>query len=108
MTLYDNGRLVGATRWNGAFCWLAAPGGHAIEVHYAEGTPLDRNTASNFEDGGRYYLYEDVLFDGFDLDWIDEMRAGRMMQRCEYQLLVDTDTGEHVHPPSAIVPARDN
>jgi hypothetical protein len=106
LVVRDNESLVGATRWGGSFCWLAAPGIHTLVVHPVDSTWETKSDVAVFVDGGRYYLDEETEVDGFRLQWMTEQDAAEAMENCEYQMLVATPTRERAIDPSAIVPAQ--
>src|SRR3984885_10529440 len=57
--VYDNGKLVGATRDATYFCYVAEPGSHAI---VSSGTFGDRTATLTAQAGRRYYLKQAWLF----------------------------------------------
>jgi hypothetical protein len=101
--VYDNGKLVGATRDETYFCYLAEPGQHSI---VSDGTYGTRTALLTAQAGRRYYLKQAWLLPGFRghvLSWIDESVAQAEIQDDEYALLTEVPGNETLpgHQPFA-------
>lgn len=88
MEVRDNGRLVGATRGQTYFCYLALPGRHQI-------TSVDDDTGPTLllaRPGARYWLHQEVSHLAGQvhahLDWLEEPAALELIDSCEHRVLV--------------------
>lgn len=102
--VYDNGKLVGATKDETYFCYFAQPGKHVI---VSDGTFGSRSALLTAEAGRRYYLKQTWLvpaFRGHTLNWIDESVAQQELQGDEYALLTEVPGNEVLpgHQPFAL------
>lgn len=90
----DGGVLVGATRGPGYFCYLAAPGNHAITI---EADEVERAVLVA-EPGGRYYLKQEVdnLFGYVKCRavWVAEPVARELASDLDYLVLVGVPGSE--------------
>lgn len=87
--VYDNAKLVGATKDGTYFCYLAEPGKHTIVSDGAYGSRTAELTAQG---GQEYYLRQAWLFPGFRghaLSWIDASTAQTEIADDEYALLTE-------------------
>ncbi len=87
--VYDNAKLVGATKDGTYFCYLAEPGQHTILSDGAYGT---RTAVLSAQAGQQYYLKQAWLFPGFRghaLSWIDESTAQSEIRDDEYAMLTE-------------------
>jgi hypothetical protein len=102
--VYDNGKLVGATKDETYFCYLAQPGKHVI---ISDGAFGNRTALLTAEAGRRYYLKQTWLVPGFRghaLNWIDESVAQSELQDDEYAFLTEVPGTEALpgHQPYAL------
>lgn len=82
--VHDDGELVGATKDDTYFCYLAEPGKHVIVSDGAFGTRTAELTA---EAGHRYYLKQSWLFPavrGHAVSWVDEAIAQNEVRDADY------------------------
>jgi hypothetical protein len=87
--VYDNAKLVGATKDGTYFCYLAEPGKHTIVSDGAYGS---RTAVLTAQAGGQYYLKQAWRFPGFlghALSWIDEPTAQAEIRSNEYAMLTE-------------------
>ncbi len=102
--VYDNGKLVGATKDETYFCYLAQPGKHVI---VSDGAFGNRTALLTAQAGQRYYLKQTWLVPGFRghaLNWIDEDVAQAELRDDEYALLTEVPGNESLpgHQPYAL------
>jgi hypothetical protein len=111
--VHDNDQLVGATRAESYFCYLAAPGHH--DLVSATGDAIDGGAGHESltaQPGRRYWLHQD--FDNVfgivtdKLEWIDEARAREMWVECdcEYKRITGAPGGEPLPAALPLVSAR--
>ena len=87
--VYDNAKLVGATKDGTYFCYLAEPGQHSI---VSDGTYGNRTAVLTAQAGHQYYLKQEWLIPGFRghaLSWIDESTARAEIGGDEYAMLIE-------------------
>ncbi len=87
--VYDNAKLVGATKDGTYFCYLAEPGRHTIVSDGAYGS---RTAVLTAQAGRQYYLKQAWLFPGFRghaLSWIDASTAQTEIAADEYAMLTE-------------------
>ena len=85
--VYDNAKLVGATKDGTYFCYRAEPGEHAI---LSDGAYGNRTAVLTAQAGHQYYLKQEWLVPGFRghaLSWIDESTAQAEIGGDEYAIL---------------------
>jgi hypothetical protein len=95
--VYDNAKLVGATRDGTYFCYFAEPGKHVI---VSDGTYGARTALLTARPGGRYYLKQAWLLPGVRghaLSWVDESVARSEIDADEYAVLTEVP-GDKVLP----------
>ncbi len=103
--VYDNGKLVGATRDETYFCYLAEPGKHVI---VSDGTYGSRTALLTAQAGRRYYLKQAWLLPGVRghaLSWIDESVAQDEIQDAQYALLTEVPASEALPGSQPFAPA---
>jgi len=103
--VYDNNKLVGATKDWTYFCYLAEPGKHVI---VSDGTYGRDGAARGAKAGNRYYLEQVWLLPGFRghaLSWIDESAAKGEIQDDEYALLTEVPGTEALPGYQPFAPA---
>jgi hypothetical protein len=103
--VYDNGKLVGATKDGTYFCYLAEPGKHAI---LSDGAYGDRTAVLTAQAGQQYYLKQSWLFPGFRghaLSWIDAPTAQAEIQGDEYAMLTEVPGDKTLPDPQPFAPA---
>jgi hypothetical protein len=96
----DDDQLMGATRGESWFCYLAEPGEH----HIVSNTGRERDptgTASiTVVGGGRYYLHQD--FDNVwgtivdKLKWVEPQLAGELIEGCDNKVIVEVPGTERL------------
>jgi hypothetical protein len=104
--IHDGTQLVGATKGESYFCYLAEPGPHRIVASRGDTASEDFGQAGlHAEAGHRYWLHLDFDGDfGTQLEWVDEDKARPMIERCDYKELVDAPDGEEA--PQGVPYAR--
>jgi hypothetical protein len=101
----DDTQLVGATRGESYFCYLAEPGPHRILASRSDTTEEGTHIGLRAEAGHRYWLHMDFdAYLGTTLEWVDESRARAMVEACDYKELVDAPGEEFL--PEAVPYAR--
>ena len=103
--VYDNAKLVGATKDGTYFCYLAEPGQHTIVSDGAYGR---RTAVLRAQAGGQYYLKQAWRFPGFlghALSWIDEPTAKAEIRSNEYALLTEVPGDQSLPEPQPFAPA---
>ena len=103
--VYDNGKLVGATRDGTYFCYEAQPGKHVIVSDATFGSPTAALTA---QAGRRYYLRQAWLFPalrGHALSWVDEATAQDEIEGDEYSTLTEVPASEALPGAQPFAPA---
>lgn len=103
--VYDNAKLVGATKDGTYFCYWAEPGKHTIVSDGAYGSRTALLTA---EAGGQYYLKQAWRFPGFlghALSWIDEPTAEAEIRSNEYALLTEVPGDKSLPEAQPFAPA---
>jgi hypothetical protein len=103
--VHDDGKLVGATKDDTYFCYLAEPGKHVIISDGAFGT---RTAQLSAEAGHRYYLRQYWLVPavrGRDVAWIDEAVAQSEVQDAEYARLTEVPGTEALPGAAPFAPA---
>ena len=93
--VHDDGQLVGATRGEGYFCYWAQPGPHRIVSSPNESADDPAVVTERFVAGHHYWLvqgYDDYF--GTRLEWIEEERARQLVNKCDYQELVEAPMDE--------------
>ncbi len=102
----DNGTLVGATRGNTRFCYLAEPGEHHI---VSEADTADTQTQI-LEAGRSYYLRQDVdaVLGAVKCRtiWIEEDQAVKLADQTAEQVLVGAPSGEQLPGTTAYAPLK--
>lgn len=102
----DNGFLVGATRGQGHFCWLAEPGPHQITI---ESDQVDEAVVTA-EAGKSYYLRQDVSFVfgmvSVSPVWIDAETAREALASTPYEVLSGVPGTEKLPEQPPFVRAR--
>lgn len=102
----DNGTLVGASRGQGHFCWLAEPGPHQIAI---ESDQIDEAVVTA-EAGKSYYLRQDVNFVfgmvSVSPVWIDEPTAHEALGSTPYEVLAGVPGSEKLPEQPPFVRAR--
>lgn len=102
----DNGHLVGATRGQSYFCYLAEPGDHLIS------TAAERDTAeaqAHVAAGKSYYM-EQYIDNGFQKmnivqEWLPQEQATAEARNCCYLTLAGVPHNEVRPQIGAVVPA---
>lgn len=101
----DDGQLVGATRGESYFCYLAEPGPHRVLASRSDGQDEGTHIGLRAEPGRRYWLHMDFdAYLGTTLEWVDEARARGMVEACDYKELVDAPGEDFL--PEAVPYAR--
>lgn len=103
--VYDNGKLVGATKDGTYFCYAVESGKHVIVSDGTFGSPTALLTA---QAGRRYYLKQAWLLPavrGHALSWIDEPAARDEMEGDEYSLLTEVPGNQSLPEASTFAPA---
>jgi hypothetical protein len=103
--VYDNGKLVGATKDETYFCYLAEPGKHVI---VSDGTYGSRTAFLMAQAGRRYYLKQVWLFPGVRghaLSWIDEAVVQSEIQDDQYALVTEVPANEALPGEQPFAPA---
>jgi hypothetical protein len=86
----DDGQLVGATRGESYFCYLAEAGPHRVVASRSDAQEEGTHIGLRAEAGHRYWLHMDFdAYLGTTLEWVDESRARGMVEACDYKELVD-------------------
>jgi hypothetical protein len=99
--VHDDSTLVGATKGESYFCYLAEAGPHRIVSNRADSTEDFGQVTFHAEAGKRYWLHQGYdSFFGTVLDWVDEPRARQMVEACNYKELVDAPSEENL--PSGV------
>jgi hypothetical protein len=103
--VHDDTQLVGATKGESYFCYLAEPGPHRIVSSRADTQDDFTQITFHAQAGHRYWLHQayDNFF-GSQLEWVDEERARTLISTCEYKELVEAPTDEML--PDGIPYAR--
>lgn len=99
--ILDNGKLVGATRGPGYFCYFAAPGQHQIVAEDGDAEP----TNLGVEAGQRYFLHHQITFGPDRFVWVDAARARQFATECEYTVVVDAPDDEPLPGDRPVAPA---
>jgi hypothetical protein len=104
--VYDNGKLVGATRGPSYFCYLAEPGDHEIKIE-ADQADIAKLSAAP---GRAYYLSQEVdnLF-GFvkaRAVWLERDAALEALGALEYQVLIGVPGDQELPGGAPCAPAR--
>jgi hypothetical protein len=88
--VHDDAQLVGATRGESYFCYLAEPGPHRIVSARSDSPDDTAQITFHAVAGRRYWLHQayDNFF-GAQLEWVDEDRARQLVESCDYKELVD-------------------
>jgi hypothetical protein len=103
--VHDGTQLVGATKGESYFCYLAEPGPHRIVASRGDGTDETAQIGLHAQAGRRYWLHLDFDRDfGTQLEWVDEDRAHPLVEACDYKELVDAPDGEEA--PEGVPYAR--
>lgn len=97
----DNGKLVGATRGPGYFCYFAAPGQHQIVAEDGDAEPANVGV----EAGQRYFLHHEISFGPDRFVWIDAARARQFATQCAYTVVVDAPGDEDLPGDRPVAPA---
>ena len=93
--VHDDSTLVGATKGESYFCYLAEPGPHRVVSSRADSNEDFGQVTFHAEAGKRYWLHQGYdSFFGTVLDWVDETRAHPMVEACSYKELVDAPSEE--------------
>lgn len=108
----DDGQLVGATRGESYFCYLAQPGAH--EIVSTTGDTVDEEGTLRFvaEAGRRYWLHQDYDNDFGSITprllFITESRAHDFVEddACDYKTLTAGPGTEGLPPPAPVAAAR--
>ena len=103
--IHDNGQLVGATRGDSYFCYLAEPGPHELVSHTGDSTDHPGYARFMVFAGQRYWLEQDHE-NNFGsvtskLGWLDEAQARDKIADCEYKIVVEA--GHEAVPPAVPV-----
>jgi hypothetical protein len=108
--IHDNGQLVGATRGDSYFCYLAQPGAHAIVSDTGDSTDHPGTTTLDVQPNQRYWLQQDHhnSFGSItsELLWIDKSRAQELVTGCEYLVIVEAPGHEALPAPVPLAFAR--
>jgi hypothetical protein len=103
--VYDNAKLVGATKDGTYFCYLAEPGKHTIVSDGAYGS---RKAVLTAEAGRQYFLKQAWRFPGFlghALSWIDEPTAQAAIGDNEYAVLTEVPGDKSLPGAQPFAPA---
>ncbi|HEY1697086.1 MAG TPA: hypothetical protein VGG39_33230 [Polyangiaceae bacterium] len=103
--VHDDGVLVGATKDDTYFCYLAEPGKHVIT---SDGTFGVRTADLVAQAGGRYYLKQSWLVPavrGHAVSWVDEASAQADVHDSEYARLTEVPGNEALPGGTALAPA---
>lgn len=93
--VHDDTQLVGATKGESYFCYLAEPGPHRILASRGDASEDAAQIGLHAQAGHRYWLHVDFDRDfGTQLEWLDEDTARPMVESCDYKELVDAPDGE--------------
>ena len=107
--VHDNQQLVGATRGESYFCYIAAPGHHDIVSDTFDSSDTPGRASIELAPNQRYWLYQDHdnNFGSITskLSWIDEREAKEMVASCEYKVVTATPAHEPLPAPVPFVPA---
>ncbi len=103
---HDDGVLVGATRGQSFFCYVAEPGEHEIAID-ADETEYAKLTARA---GESYYLHEEVdnVFGWVKCRavWIHAEEAKELVAGADHRVLVGVPGSEKLPPAVPFAPAR--
>jgi hypothetical protein len=103
--VHDDGKLVGATKDETYFCYLAEPGKHVI---VSDGAFATRTAELSAEAGHRYYLKQYWLVPavrGHDVAWIDEAIAQTEVRDAEYARVTEVPGSEALPGAAPFAPA---
>ncbi len=101
IAIIDDGKVVGATRGRGYFCYLASPGQHQIVAEDGDAEPANLGA----EAGKRYFLHHEVNFGADRLMWVEASRAQELAAQSDYQLVVDGLADEPLPGDVPVAPA---
>jgi hypothetical protein len=109
--VHDNAQLVGATKAESWFCYLAEPGSHRIVSTTGDAIDEDGTAVLNAEAGRRYWLHQD--FDNVlgvihcKLEWVDPIRAHELMDgvSADYKVIVGVPGDEKLPGPLPLAKA---
>ena len=99
--ILDDGKLVGATKGAGYFCYLAAPGQHQIVAEDGDAEPANVGV----EAGKRYFLHHEINLGADRFEWIDAARARLFATECAYTRVVDAPADEPLPTDQPVAPA---
>jgi hypothetical protein len=105
-TVYDNAKLVGATRDGTFFCYLAEPGRHEIVSDATFGVQRARLTAVA---GRHYYLKQEWLFPalrGHALAWVEASTVQEDLRDDEYAMLTEVPPDQALPGARPLAPAQ--
>lgn len=107
--VHDNQQLVGATRGESYFCYVAAPGAHELVSDTFDSVDTVGRLGLTVAGGNRYWVYQDhdnhfgsVVS---KLSTVDEGRARELLVGCAYMLVTDVPGHEHVPTGVPFAPA---
>lgn len=108
--IHDNGQLVGATRGDSYFCYLAQPGAHTIVSDTGDSTDQPGTTKLEVRSNQRYWFEQDhdnsLGSITSKLLAIDESRAHELVTGCEYMVIVEAPGHEALPSPVPLAFAR--
>jgi hypothetical protein len=108
--IHDNAQLVGATRGDSYFCYLAEPGTHTIVSDTADRTDSPGALTLEIAPSGRYWVRQDhhSTFGSIqsELEVMDEPAAIALVAGCEYKILARVPTGERLPEPVPLAMSR--
>jgi len=108
--IHDNAQLVGATRGDSYFCYLAEPGTHTIVSDTADSTDSPGALTLQVAPAGRYWVLQDH-HNNFgsiqsELVVLTEPAAIALAARCEYKILARVPAGERLPEPVPLAMSR--
>ena len=101
LAILDDGKMVGATRGAGYFCYLAAPGQHQIVAEDGDVEPANLAV----EAGHRYFLHHAVNLGPDAFEWIDAAEARVLVSECPYTEVIDAPADEPLPTDKPVAPA---
>jgi len=108
--IHDNAQLVGATRGDSYFCYLAEPGRHTIVSDTADATDSPGALTLVIAPGGRYWILQDHRnrFGSIqsELAVLQEPVGLALAARCEYKILARVPVGERLPEPVPLATSR--
>jgi hypothetical protein len=108
--IHDNAQLVGATRGDSYFCYLAEPGTHTIVSDTADSVDTPGALTLEVAPSGRYWVRQDHRnrFGSIasELEVMSEAAATALVASCEYKILARVPSGERLPEPVPLATSR--